>query len=141
MTEREVSINNFVLVDGLIAKIIGFYSANDEVDIEYQDDLNKVSYMNNESRDFKDLEPIPLTEEWLVRLGFEKTYDKALPYQDAYSKEGLIFDGEFQLTVEGKESDLHGIGKPLKHVHQLQNLYFALTGEEIKEVTPKPTAK
>ena len=58
-------------------------------------------------------EPIPLTEEWLVRFGFRKgtkgwfkTYGKNL---------------KFNLYMYRKH----------EHVHSLQNLYFALTGEEL----------
>lgn len=77
-------------------------------------------------------EPIPLTEEWLLKFGFEKDYDKTLPYQEGYIKENIKFNSEFQLMEEGMEGDLICIGKPLKHVHQLQNLYFALTEEELE---------
>lgn len=84
------------------------------------------------------LEPIPLTEEWLIKFGFEKSKDDPCPYDD----------GEFTLkskrfTVFKKHpithNSVHGwfINNQnfseinLKYVHQLQNLYFALTGTEL----------
>tara|TARA_R110000764_G_scaffold167034_1_gene253953 strand:+ start:362 stop:691 length:330 start_codon:yes stop_codon:yes gene_type:complete len=66
--------------------------------------------------------PIPLTEEWLVKFGFESSGD------DGYScnwdiKKMCIVQGA--LFIEDKN------GVKLKHVHSLQNLYFALTGKEL----------
>jgi len=73
------------------------------------------------------LSPIPLTEEWLLKLGFER-----LPNTMTYnysSKCGSVSvfkmpNGNF--FADGFIKDVR-----LKSVHQLQNLYFALTGEEL----------
>ena len=74
-----------------------------------------------------EIEPIPLTEKWLIKFGFEKT---SLHY---FKKNNLI------LIVEDDcyETYLGSIMVIIKHVHQLQNLYFALIWEEleIKETT------
>ena len=69
--------------------------------------------------------PIPLTEEWLVRLGFEKSSD------NNYYKGG-------KFTIYNRFGNFGLIGgslswKEFKHVHKLQNLYFALTGEELTQ--------
>ena len=69
-------------------------------------------------------EPIPLTEEWLLRLGFNE------PINDWY------WIGVDDCFIFGKKEDGWYLMddycmKPFKHVHQLQNLYFALTGEEL----------
>ena len=61
--------------------------------------------------------PIPLTEEWLVKFGFVKNIDC-----EGYNLNGLIF-------LNGYLTDSQR--KPLQYVHQLQNLYFCLTGEEL----------
>ena len=77
----------------------------------------------------KDYTPIQLTEEWLLKFGFEYHHDTPHPnkvYRKNWSEgyfdlEHIIsfyFGGNF-ISVE------------LKYVHQLQNLYFALTGEEL----------
>ena len=74
------------------------------------------------SAKYEDLEPIPLTEEWLLRLGFESTNTYY------FSKCNLHLQGDirgFHLVI----SRIDGI--KVKYVHQLQNLYFALTGEEL----------
>jgi hypothetical protein len=77
--------------------------------------------------------PLPLTEEWLIKFGFEKP---------AHSWNGDIFHltewDEFPLNW-AVAMDKNGaiLVLKLKYVHQLQNLYFALTGVEleIKETT------
>jgi spore maturation protein CgeB len=70
--------------------------------------------------------PIPLTEEWLLKLGFIPN-----PYEDRYEKgvlhvECMKTKGETYLWVENMPH--------IKYVHELQNLYFALTGEELINV-------
>ena len=68
------------------------------------------------------IEPIPLTEEWLLKFGFVK--DKLTNFD--YYKD----DFEIHLPNYFKYKD--SILNKIKHVHQLQNLYHALTGKELK---------
>jgi len=72
-------------------------------------------------------EPIPLTEEWLLKFGFEKNDNNQFILM-----EGSV-DILFNKDLNGWTCD--GINFSInmtEHVHQLQNLYFALTGEELK---------
>jgi hypothetical protein len=81
-----------------------------------------------------EVEPIPLTEEWLLKFGFK---------QDSYSYiKGVhqkIFSGvmkfDFNETLKDWEFSVGYITDITRilYVHQLQNLYFALTGEELTE--------
>ena len=70
----------------------------------------------------KGLEPIPLTEDWLLKFGFEKKYN------EYYLGDIIICEeiNDFKFGYDFYEDILE-----LKHVHQLQNLYHALTGEEL----------
>lgn len=71
---------------------------------------------------FKDIEGIPLTEEWLERMGFENV------------RSGTYGIGCFEIWVQGKQlfySESLPNSPEIKFVHQLQNLYFALCGEEL----------
>lgn len=64
---------------------------------------------------------IPLTEEWLRKFGFEKL-------QETY------FNGDFELDITDAGflfSETY-IKVSCKYVHQLQNIYFALTGKELE---------
>ena len=73
--------------------------------------------------------PIPLTEERLLKFGFKKTENGWLRLEICNDWSYLYWErlAGFSLSV-----DKHGISLPyIKYVHQLQNLYFALTGEEL----------
>jgi len=74
------------------------------------------------------VKPIPLTEEWLKRFGFESD-----SYQDMYVLGWLKINcdktkGKPELWIE----NITGKVVYIEHVHQLQNLYFALTGQELE---------
>ena len=82
--------------------------------------------------DISDVQAIPLTEEWLLKFGFVEenySYVKGV-HQQVFS--GLMkFDfnerlNNWEFSI-GNYNDLTRI----LYVHQLQNLYFALTGEEL----------
>lgn len=70
------------------------------------------------------LKTIPLTEEWLLKCGFNKisiNYEKrgiAIWYS-SQSRSYVFRYGHQSETI-------------IEYVHQLQNLYFALTGEELE---------
>jgi hypothetical protein len=78
---------------------------------------------------WSNIEPIPLTEDWLIRFGFEKQG----------SKKGTIWkNNSFYILhiAKNKNGEYYiSIGSiPISSnptVHQLQNLCFALTGEEL----------
>ena len=81
-------------------------------------DLNLIANKDGKST----YEPIELTEDWLFKFGFEK-----LNY--TYWAKGLAVHNHdivsFYMLYEQNRTYI-------KYVHQLQNLYFALTGEELK---------
>lgn len=70
------------------------------------------------------IEPIPLTKEWLIKFGFDDMIN------------GVYIDNKYQVVIY---KDILGYyfepyqGRKtiIEYVHQLQNLYFALTGEEL----------
>jgi hypothetical protein len=97
----------------------------------------------------KNYEPIPITEDWIIRFGFEMfdylldedeeddfTYiDYRLPFKNkrfyytlCTSREAF-FDFCLKLTWVTDAIMLVRI----KYVHELQNVYFALTGEELRD--------
>ena len=93
-------------------------------------DLVYISDPTFNTINIEQVKPIPLTEEWLLRFGFEETTDKGLilyyelssgAYLEKVGEVLRLFDrGGYMLSHDN-----------LKHVHQLQNLYFALTSEEL----------
>ena len=62
-------------------------------------------------------EPLPLTEEWLIKFGFQNYGDMTIG--NAYISLSINSDGFYFILTK------------LEYVHQLQNLYFALTGKEL----------
>jgi hypothetical protein len=71
--------------------------------------------------------PIPLTEEWLTRFGFEdeKLYEEFFEYS-INRNHRIQTDGEIFVFLGYRD------GVEIKYLHQLQNLYFALTGKELE---------
>lgn len=80
----------------------------------------KLNYPRNEWHSEIKLKPIPLTEEWLVKFGY--TGYGTLGEMNFFISE----NGTYRVRWFGNIVHLS-----LKYVHQLQNLYFALTGEEL----------
>lgn len=79
--------------------------------------------------------PIPLTEEILLKCGFEKI-GSAYNTWGLKSKEfsGYLFEIELNKPFYFRVCDLllnHWDDRPIQYLHRLQNLYFALTGEEL----------
>lgn len=73
---------------------------------------------------------ILLTEEWLLKFGFNIENDCwEFIHDDETGFVMLAIDKDsMRLTTN---DGYHTIGIRLTHVHQLQNLYFALTGNEL----------
>jgi len=75
-----------------------------------------------------DVEPIPITEEWLLKFGFIKECD----WKISIGEGAFIWIDENDFTVSiGIPYEASGNQRTMKHVHQLQNLYFALMGKEL----------
>ncbi len=73
--------------------------------------------------------PIPLTEELLLKFGFEKDGNKI--YRNGRFFIENLFGNRmtFRITINNAES---AHANSIEFVHQLQNLYFALCGEELE---------
>ena len=80
-------------------------------------------------------QPIPLTEEWLLKFGFVRpceehrynTWEKYLAPNRTFN----ILPPYEKIKYYGYSAG-HRIGElEIKYIHQLQNLYFALTDEEL----------
>jgi len=83
--------------------------------------------------DVEEYNPIPLTEEWLLKLNFIPHTTRSNPGEfTIYYKNEFTYNPCSGWWLFGKSLK----GKVvLEHVHQLQNLFFALTGEELEIIT------
>ena len=78
-------------------------------------------------------EPIPLTEKWLLKLGFymeNKSYF-FLPSRTRTNKSNKTFEYTKDLNLDWYILLDDSTRIYLEYVHQFQNLYFALTNEEL----------
>jgi hypothetical protein len=125
MKANEVRIGNYIKFHNTITKVEGFSIWD-----------NLIQSDNFAERELKDFEPIPLTEEWLLRFGFNKDYKSGYLGIDVHNSDFVLTEpkkmGEwqngyvFQFTAGNVPKF-----KEIFYVHKLQNLYFALTGEEL----------
>ena len=120
MNAKELRIGNYVNYD------------NKDAIITIDDFNHIIKY------DIHIINPIPITEDWLLKFGFEQqefTYNYNI--DDTLSLQVLNVKGVyFPSLVEYPEMTLVGTQivhlKCISFVHELQNLYFALTGEELE---------
>lgn len=122
MEANELRIGNFVLFsnDGTIFTVgsieeKGFTVQNEE----------ETTWIESE-----EFEPIPLTEEWLLKFGFKLNMNW-FNWNAAIGENEI---GDFKLALRYTDDFgwfYQSRCTPLKYVHQLQNLYFAITGEEL----------
>jgi hypothetical protein len=92
--------------------------------------LKDFAYISEAGGDFCDygFEPVSLDEEWLLRLGLKRiNKEYEMP---SYSDGNIIIDYVPEMCCYWLASDMQTI--PIIHVHQLQDLYFSLTGTELK---------
>ena len=73
------------------------------------------------------LEPIPITKEWLVKFGFiyNVKYTQELVYE--FGNMQLAYNKTDGWYLGNEETELE-----IKSIHQLQNIYFFLYGNELK---------
>jgi hypothetical protein len=123
MTPQELRIGNYVLHDQIGEK----YPMNDQVCI------NNFSVLKEFANGERHYLPILLTEEWLLKFGFIHDKDQKDFDGQCYFDHGIqvVFRDENYLH----KIVVHYFGLPIeatiKHVHQLQNLYYALTQTEL----------
>lgn len=124
---RELHRRSRVLYDGKPFMVAAINFIHDEVNII------GVSEPLDYILEAKHLEPIPLSEEWLLKAGFVHDLDESKPFftmgnlsLEVYKI--LAFPANWSIRVWIGSNKLHTI----QSVHQLQNLVFALTGHELE---------
>jgi hypothetical protein len=119
MKANELRIGNWVSITP--------HGQDDFIRIDY-DEMEKLYTFATWDR----INPIPLTEEWLVKFGFEKNCNEN--YQINYNQVCGI-----SITLPDNNAWFCNLSAlrfyeicNCSYVHQLQNLYFALTGKELE---------
>jgi len=122
MKSTELRIGNLVAHKHLKGGVLYDYDSITFI-VENAISINSAKHVG---RTIDSVKPIPLTEEWLIKFGFEY---KEMYYQSEY----LVALNDCFMIIE-RVNGLFYVDAPnneLKHVHQLQNIYFSLTGEEL----------
>ena len=111
---------------------------------------NEVVIKNNKLiysvKNDKDLKPIPLTEKWLLDFGFNKIYKKGYIGKDFSNQDFILTEPFFINDLQKGYAFQFNTGgwlkyKELNYVHELQNFYFAITGEELLTTVKKDVSK
>ena len=132
METSELRINNIVLARGAQSVV----KSIDETHVGYSKSKHgkwiKRETLTEERVPITLIKPISLTEEWLLKFGFNKVGDKFFLHGFALwetlcgNKDGSECIGLFYELRDRGLMDRH-----VEYVHQLQNLYFELKGEEL----------
>jgi hypothetical protein len=152
MKANELRIGNYVIyeIDDMILvaaiDVINPTFCNIEFVDVIPDDLSRYQ----DGMWYEYIKPIPLTEEWLLKFGFYKeenvtpvskyhSHFYSIGYDDckysfAYAsfRDDWGFYHSYTDAVDEKDNNrFDAISFGIQSVHELQNLYFALTGEEL----------
>jgi hypothetical protein len=99
--------------------------------------IHQINNMGFGTIALSEAEGIPLTEEILLKCGFEgikETYLYSRREDKGEDGDICVFgeDGKYSLYIFAADDSYSYIGIDITSVHQLQNLYFALTGKELE---------
>lgn len=120
MKPQELSIGNLVMYNGEVVKVeqitkhkIGYHTKPNETRMNYAR--------------LCEIEPIPITDELLLKNGFKQCgyIFKAL-FIEMYE----VANG-WHLHIDNERFET-AIALTIKHLHQLQNTYYFVTGKELE---------
>ncbi len=118
MEEKELRIGNIVSIYGTNGNPKG-WSDIGIMPIHFTTCISKPDWFKG----------ISLSEEWLVKFGFNK--DRT-DYKKDFFVFNIMFDEDMFMYFHDSLDWNSRLGNKIQYVHQLQNLYFALTGEELE---------
>lgn len=128
MKANELRLGNYVCVkNGIISIVRNIHRS--KVYIEYNLDCQ---FTRRHSFLTKNVEPIPITEDWLIKFGFE-LLEKYIYCLELIKNSSLLINMKHKSCFIGiRDSDDYDreIIFP-DYVHQLQNIFWCLTGKEL----------
>ena len=102
-------------------------------------------YFNTQMNPKDKFQPIPLTEKWLLKFGFKELTRFTHDFEEIIYSKSIIIGSEdhcetltismpFKIVFIGDylSDEDYTLNIDINNVHTLQNLYFALTNEELK---------
>lgn len=109
MKTKDFRIGNLVHFGNMICKVIEITTIH-----FYVMDFKGENYKNT----WADLAPIPLDEEWFLKCKSNSFFNNGFEYKKTSTGRFEVYAGFSLITV-------------IEFVHELQNLNFALLGEEV----------
>lgn len=122
MEVQELRVGNYLFKYGEVVKIV-------EIGIKHKGDTNYYLRSENDNCGYwiDQFNPIPLTEEILLKCGFKKRSDGHFN-MFKHSEVDIIICNDFSSwQCDGINFSVNRI----KYLHQLQNLYWCLVGKEL----------
>ena len=131
MKANELRLGNILMYNSPIS----LTSQTVEVNIYHLSDIlghTPLSYSDRKNA----YQAIPITEEWLIKFGFEGDDDErhivlGLGGGEELSIERLTKTCCLIRAIKNESVDFVYVAYP-EYVHQLQNLYFSITGKELE---------
>jgi len=127
INDFELSKGNNVLFNGMVAEILELHEEDARIRWKHLDGNIYDGFFQYER-----LDPIVITEEVLLKCGFEETYKSS--YRQRFDHIKKPENGyDFSFVENGHEIGFRYYGRHLdvKHLHRLQNLYFELNDEKL----------
>lgn len=129
MEARGFRVGNLIFINDSLRTVEGI--VGDQVWFKKEKHLSQDLIIN--------CNPVPLTEGWLLRMGFNKVWENNEEIEYSHPEFNGLKDYGQQVVVlykDGKRTAYVSCGYyentiDCEYVHSLQNLYFALEGTEL----------
>lgn len=123
---KDLRIANLLFYNGVIKEISSLHSDNT---LRFKEGKNTIGCFK---ATIEAIKPIPLIEEILLKCGFEKDLSDLKLILNKARLEFIFYGGlSHQLDIIQDGKHLFMFSGCCVYLHQLQNLYFALTNEEL----------
>jgi hypothetical protein len=137
---QELRIGNLVMAqdDYLHAHCHAKVIMLNEHEMRWQSITKNLNEHTVQSDIFVDVEGIELSEDWLKRMGFEKRPNLHFNYYEIeieVNAPGHTIQDKRSITVNENRTHCFVDGTfaaEVRHVHTLQNIFYALTGAELE---------
>lgn len=113
MNAKGLRLGNLIVYNGSVFKVTGIT----------RDKITADRGRGDVEFSIKDLEPLKITEYWLLKFGFER-FPWGLVVHELLFKDKNLKCEELTLEVG------NGFRTTVKNVHELQNLIYGLSGKE-----------
>lgn len=143
MKASELRIGNWVTINNpkawleMKGKPLQVEGVENRVDDSFPKSTGSVSLTDNDWQTYNQfdefIEPIPLTEEWLLKFRFGKSDEHEMGHniRDDFHFYYDYHFKKFRIESGHAKRDNYFQELPIQFIHQIQNLFHSLTGQEL----------